>query len=76
MKILMDLHVLSSPETENLIFEVWLRVCVFVISITQKQITAETSNSTFVSYTDATRNFHKDRTKTSCRGAHKEILIH
>ena len=64
MEILLDLHVLRSPESENHIFSVWpvcivslcvsmcvpvslslsLCVCVSVISITQKQITAETSN--------------------------------
>ena len=40
-KIFMDLHAMRSPESENHIFNVW-SVCVFVISITQKQIIAET----------------------------------
>ena len=46
----MDLHVLMSPESENHIFSVWsvyMCVCVSVISITQKQITAESSNLAF-----------------------------
>ena len=42
----MDLHVLKPSESENNIFSVW-SVCVSVISITQKQITAETSNLVF-----------------------------
>ena len=46
MEILMDLHILRSPGSENHIFSVWsvcmhVCVCVTVISITQKQITAE-----------------------------------
>ena len=48
----MDLHVLKSPESENHIFSVWsvcmsLYVCVSLITITQKQITVETSNLAF-----------------------------
>ena len=45
----MDLHVMRSPESENHTFRVgsvW-HVCVTVISITQKQITVETSNLIF-----------------------------
>ena len=53
----MDLHVLWPPESENPIFSIWSMcvcmriracVCVCVISITEKQIAAETSN--FVLY--------------------------
>ena len=53
MEILMDLHVLRSSKSENYISSGWslcMCVCVSacvsvsVISITQKQITAETSN--------------------------------
>ena len=50
MKILKDLLAMRSPESENKIFNVWsvcVRVCLSVISITQKQITAETSNLVF-----------------------------
>ena len=52
----MDLHVWRSSESENRIFSVWfvcvcasicLCFCVTVISITQKQITAETWNLVF-----------------------------
>ena len=52
----MDLHVLRPPEYENHIFSEWsvcvcvcvcLYACVSVISITQKVITAETSNWVF-----------------------------
>ena len=52
----MDLHVMRSLESENHIFSVWyvrvyvcvsVCVCVSVISITQKQITAESSNLAF-----------------------------
>ena len=55
MEILMDLHIMRSPESENHIFSVWSE-CVSVILTNQKQITAETSiwYSTFVSCTDAT----------------------
>ena len=53
----MDLHVLRFPESENHIFSVWfvcmcvrvsVCVCVPVIRITQKQITAESSNLVFL----------------------------
>ena len=61
MVILMDLHRLKIPESKNYIFSAWsVCMCVFVsvISITEKQITAETSIlihiSTFVSCRDAT----------------------
>ena len=37
MEILMDLHVLVSPESENHIFSSW-SVCVFVINITQNKL--------------------------------------
>ena len=60
MDILMDLHVLRSPEPENHIgWSVWVYVCVCVcvcawvcvsmsvISITQKRITVGTSNLVF-----------------------------
>ena len=56
MKILKDLHVLRSPESEYHIFSVWsvcmcvclcVCVCVSVISINQKQTTAESSYLTF-----------------------------
>ena len=40
LEILIDLHVLKSSESESHIFSVW-SACVSVISITQKQITAE-----------------------------------
>ena len=46
MYILMDLHVLRSPESENYTFSVW-SVCVSVISIIKKQITAESSSWAF-----------------------------
>ena len=47
----MDLHVLRPPESENHIFSVWsyvcVSVCVSVISISQKQMTADSSNLAF-----------------------------
>ena len=50
----MGLHILRPPESENYIIRVWfvcmcacLFVCVPVISITQKQIAAESSNLAF-----------------------------
>ena len=43
VKILIILHVMMTHESEIHIFSVWsVCVCVSVISITQKQITAET----------------------------------
>ena len=42
----MDLNILRSPESENHIFSIWF-VYVSVISITQKQIIAESSNLVF-----------------------------
>ena len=56
MENMMDLHVLRSPESVKHIFRGWsVCVCVSVISLTQKQITAETSNS--ASHVDAAWNF-------------------
>ena len=62
VEILMDIHVLSSLESQNHIFSVWsvcvsvcMRVfvcacaCVCVISTIQKQDTTESSNLVFVS---------------------------
>ena len=60
VKILKDLHVLSSPGSKNYFFGGWsvcMSVCLCVfISITQKLVTAEstTNLATFVSYVDAT----------------------
>ena len=50
-EILMDLHVLRSPESENPVFSGWSVSCVYLpdISIIQKQSIAETSNLAFVS---------------------------
>ena len=50
--ILMDLHVLTILESENHIFRGWsvcmcVSLCVSVVSITQIQINAETSNLVF-----------------------------
>ena len=50
MEILMDLHFMRASESENHIFSIWsvcMCFCVFVVSITQKQITAEPSNLVF-----------------------------
>ena len=52
IEILMDLHAMRTPESENHIYSVWsvcmcVCVCVSLISITQKQITAETPNLIF-----------------------------
>ena len=50
MEISMDLYVLRSLESENHIFSVWsvcVCLCVSVISITHKQITAESSDLAF-----------------------------
>ena len=48
VKILKDLHVLKSPVSENHIFSRWsVYMCISVISITQKQITAETASLAF-----------------------------
>ena len=43
LAILMGLHVLRSPESENHIFSCW-SVCESVIIIIQKQVTAKTQN--------------------------------
>ena len=46
MEVLMDLHVLRSPDSENQIFSGWsMFLC--VISITQNQIRAENLNFLF-----------------------------
>ena len=74
MEILTDLRVLKSPESENHIFRVS-----FIISITQKQITEETSNFFILLLYHILmllKTFYKDRTKNPSTGAHKIILIH
>ena len=51
---------------------------VCVISITQKQITAETSNLVFyvcIKNTDAILNFYEDQTKTVYRGTQNNSNI-
>ena len=48
MEILMNLHVLWFSESQYHIFSVWsVYMCMSVISLTQKQITAESSNLIF-----------------------------
>ena len=48
MEILIDLPILRSPESENHIYsDLCVCMCLTVINITQKQITAETLNSVF-----------------------------
>ena len=54
MEILMDLHVLRSPESENHIFNVW-SVCMLSVYLKNKlQLKHQSWNCAFVSYTDAT----------------------
>ena len=79
----MDLHVLRSPESENHIFSKWsdcmcvcLCVRVSVISITQKQITAETSNLVFniiIKYRCNLKLFMKIGQKLCVQGHTKEF---
>ena len=79
----MGLYVLRSPQCENPIFSVWfmymcVSVCVSVISITQKQITRESSNLAF--YICIIRKcylklFIKIGQKL-CTGTQKRILTH
>ena len=82
--ILLPLYVIRSLESVNCIFSIWsvcMCVCVSVISITEKQITAEALNLVF--YICIIHRcylklffFYKDQTKTVCTGTHKRILIH
>ena len=82
IEILMDLHVMKTPESKNQIFSIWsvcMCVSVSVISITQKLVTAETSNLVFyicITYRCYLKLFYEDRTKSLCTGAHKRILMH
>ena len=55
-EILMDLHVLRSPESENHIFRC-CSVCVCVFRKTQKQITAETLDLAFYIFIICRWNF-------------------
>ena len=79
MEILMELHVLRSPESENHIFSVWC-VCMCVCY----QHNSETNNSRIFKFgilylyhwQMLLETLYKDRTKTLCAGAHKKILIH
>ena len=67
---------------KNHIFSVWsacIRVCMSIISITQKQITVEILDLVFyicIIYRCYLKFFYKDRIKALCTGAHKKILIH
>ena len=79
LKILMDLHVMRVPESENLIFSVWsVRMCVFY------QHNSKTNYSRNIKFgilhlydlQMLLEISHKNRTKTLCTGAHKRILIH
>ena len=86
MGILKDLQVLMSSESENHIFSVWsvrvsLSVCIYlsVISITQKQITAESSNLAIYIYMIGGCSFKlfiKIGRKLCAQGHAKKILIH
>ena len=80
MEILIDLHVLRTPKSEKHIFRIGLYVflCMTVISINQKQITAETSNLIFYILIIC-RCYLKVFMKielTLCTEAHKRILTH
>ena len=79
MEILMDLHVLRSPESENHIFSVWSEyVCVCVCD----EHNSETNCSRNIKFgilhlyhiQILLKTFHIDRTKTLCTRAHKIIL--
>ena len=78
VEILMDLHVLRSPESEKHIFSKWSAcVCVTFISITQKQNTAETSNLVFyisIMYRCYLKLFIKIGQKLCVQGHIKEFL--
>ena len=82
MESLTVLQIFKDSESENQIYSNWalsLCVCVSVISITEKQITVESSNFSILHLYHIQmllEPFHKDRTKTLCTGAHKRILIH
>ena len=59
IEILMDLHGMRTPESENHVFSIWsvcMYVLVSVINITQSKLQQKHQiwYSTFVSYTDAT----------------------
>ena len=77
----MHLHILRSFEFENHIFSGWtvfmsMRVC--AISITEKQITAESSNLAFYIYIICRyylKLFSKDRTKSLFTETLKRILL-
>ena len=85
MEILMDLHVLRSPESENHIFSVWsvsLCVCVcacvcllsaYLRNKLNRNIKFGIQHKYHIQMLLET--FHEDRTKTLCTGAHKRILI-
>ena len=75
MKILMYSCVLRSYESENHIFSKW-SVCVCLISITLKQITAETSNLVFnicITYRCYLKRFIKIGQKFCLQGHTKEF---
>ena len=80
----MDLRVMRTPESKSHIFSVWsvcmyVCVCVSVISIAQRQITAETFKFGILHLYHIQMPiefFYEDRTKTLCAETHKRILIH
>ena len=65
----MDLDGLRFPESENHIFGVW-SVCVSVVSITKKQLTAETSK---LVYRCDLKSFMKIGQKLCVQGHTKEF---
>ena len=82
MKILMDLHVLRSPESENHIFRDWsmyvllcLRVCYHNSKANHRR--SFKFNILHLYYMQMLlETFYGDRTKTLCTGAHKRNAIH
>ena len=76
MEILMDLHSIKTPESENHIFIFGLGVSVCLTSIIQKRITVEISDLLFYLcsiYICYFKFFYKDRTKTLCQGHKKNF---
>ena len=81
MEILMDLHIMRSPETVNYIFSVW-SVCMYVSLCVPYQYNSKTNYIRNIKFgilylyhisTLFETFFYKDRTKTLCTGAHKRI---
>ena len=77
IKILIDLHVMSSAEFENHIFSVWyLCICVCYQHNSNTYCSRNIKFAIFYLYMMLLKSFYKDQTKTLCTREQRRVLIH